>query len=102
MFYHVVYFWLINDLTAEQRTDFLRGLRTLPSVATIQRAHIGVPAATDREVIDSSYSYALICEFVDKAAQDTYLNHPIHLQFVQDCAQYWTRVQVYDSEAILL
>jgi hypothetical protein len=91
-----VYFWLKDELTPAQRADFERGVRTLPAVETIGRAHIGLPAATDRPVIDSSYAYALVFEFADKAAQDAYQIHPIHLQFVQDCEQYWTRVQVYD------
>lgn len=96
MFIHAVYFWLKEDITAEERETFLRGLRTLPTVDTIQRAHIGVPAETNRPVIDRSYAYALVFEFADKAAQDAYQVHPIHLQFVKDCEQYWTRVQVYD------
>ncbi len=100
MFIHAVYFWLKQDLTLEQQADFLRGLRTLPAVETIYRGHIGIPAKTERDVIDSSYDYALVCEFADQTAQDAYQVHPIHLQFVQDCAQYWTRVQVFDSEEL--
>lgn len=97
MFIHAVYFWLKDDLTDEQRADFARGVRTLPAVEAITRAHIGVPAPTNRPVIDSSYAYALILEFADQAQHDAYQQHPIHLQFVKDCGAYWSRVQIYDS-----
>ncbi|HEY3377040.1 MAG TPA: Dabb family protein [Armatimonadota bacterium] len=97
MFLHAVYFWLKDDLTTAQRADFARGVHTLPAIPVVSRAHIGEPAATNRPVIDSSYSYALVLEFADQAAQDSYQEHPVHLQFVQDCHEYWTRVQIYDS-----
>jgi hypothetical protein len=99
MFIHSVYFWLRDDLTAEERTDFRRGVETLKTVPSVKFMDIGTPANTDRPVIDNTYSVAEIAVFDDKAAQDIYQNHPIHLQFVEDCARYWTRVLVYDVEA---
>lgn len=100
MFIHSVYFWLKEDISDAERAEFLRGAQLLLGVDTIVRGHIGTPATTRRVVIDSSYDYALVFEFADQAGQDTYQEHPIHLQFVADCAQYWTRVLVYDSVAI--
>ncbi len=100
MFIHSVYFWLKENLSEAERADFVRGAQSLLGVDTIVRGHIGVPAATRRAVIDSSYDFALVFEFADQAGQDTYQEHPIHLQFVADCAVYWTRVQVYDSVAL--
>ncbi len=99
MFIHSVYFWLKENLSDAERADFLRGVQSLLGVDTIVRGHIGTPAATRRVVIDSSYDYALVFEFTDQAEQDVYQEHPIHLQFVADCAKYWARVQVYDSVA---
>lgn len=97
MFMHAVYFWLKDELTPEQHAAFERGVRTLPTITEIAHAHIGTPAPTNRPVIDRSYSYALILEFANKASQDIYQEHPIHLKFVQDFGDYWTRVQIYDS-----
>ena len=97
MFMHAVYFWLQENLPAEQLADFERGLHTLPTITEISRAHIGKPAPTDRPVIDNSYSYALILEFTDQARHDRYQEHPVHQQFVKDCSNYWVRVQIYDS-----
>ena len=58
---------------------------------------IGVPAATDRPVIDRSYTFALIVIFDDLAGHDAYQVHPIHGAFVDTFNTYWTKVQIYDS-----
>ncbi|MHB9129495.1 MAG: Dabb family protein [Armatimonadota bacterium] len=100
MFIHAVYFWLKEDLTSDEREAFVRGLQSLAAIEEIVRLHIGIPAATDRPVIDRTYSYALIVEFASPAGQDAYQGHPLHTRFVQECAQYWTRVQIYDSVSV--
>jgi hypothetical protein len=97
MFMHVVYFWLREDLTDENLSQFVSHLHSLTDIETVVNGHVGTPAGTDRPVIDSSYSYALILEFADRADQDAYQVDPAHLQFVADCGDFWTRVQVYDS-----
>ncbi len=96
-FVHSVYFWLRPDLSTEQREAFVRGLRALRGIETVQYGWIGVPAATDRPVIDRSYSHALILVFADAAGQETYQVHPVHDRFREEFAGFWTRVLIYDS-----
>jgi hypothetical protein len=99
MLYHCVYFWLKPELTADQRADFRRGVETLAKIATIEKAEVGVPAATERRpVIDASYDVALIVVCKDVAAQNAYQVDPLHLAFVEKYKGFWTRVQIYDSE----
>ncbi len=99
MLVHSVFFWLKPDLTAEQRADFDRGVATLANIAAVEKVYIGKPARTEkRPVIDDSYSCALTVLLKDVAAHDAYQVDPIHLKFVADCKEYWTRVQIYDAE----
>src|SRR5664279_5242367 len=97
VFIHHVYFWLEEPRNVEHRQLLIQGLRKLSSVSTIQRFHIGEPANTSRDVIDSSYSVSWILIFKDAADQDSYQVDPIHLRFVDECKHLWSRVQVYDS-----
>ncbi|MDB5240049.1 MAG: stress responsive alpha-beta barrel protein, partial [Spirosoma sp.] len=32
-----------------------------------------------------------------RAAHDAYQVHPVHLEFVAECAHLWNRVQIYDA-----
>lgn len=97
-FVHVVYFWLKEDLSDEDRKQFEEeGLGTLATCPTIQKVFYGPPAMTPRDVVDNSYSYAWICHFKNKEDQDAYQVEPIHLKFIEDYSSMWTKVQVYDN-----
>lgn len=96
-FVHSVYFWLRPDLSAEQRETFVRGLESLRGIDNVRHGWIGVPAATDRPIIDRSYSYALTLVFANDAEQEAYQVHPVHDRFREECGSFWTRVQIYDS-----
>jgi hypothetical protein len=97
MFVHHVYFWLKNAGSQEDQAHLLKGLQSLKKIETIKMSHIGVPADTNREVIDTSYQFSLMLIFDNRKDQDTYQNHPVHLKFVEDCSNLWTKVIVYDS-----
>lgn len=97
MFVHHVYFWLKNPQSIEDKAKLVAGLEKLSKVKNIDMFHIGQPAGTNREVIDTSYSVSWLLIFKDKAAQDAYQVDPIHLKFVEECAPLWQKVVVYDS-----
>lgn len=100
VFIHHVYFWLKNPGSAADKEQLLAGLKKLSAVSTIKSFHIGTPAATRRDVIDSSYSVSWCLFFANKADQDSYQTDPIHLNFVKECSSLWTKVIVYDAEDI--
>ncbi|WP_128548300.1 Dabb family protein [Larkinella soli] len=97
MFVHHVYFWMKNPDSKEDRARLLKGLQTLPTIEVIKTAHIGVPADTNRPVIDTTYQFSLLLVFNNRKDQDIYQTHPTHLKFVEDCSGLWTKVTVYDS-----
>ena len=97
MFVHHVYFWLNNPDSNEDRAALIAGLRKLSKVGTIRQFHIGVPAATNRGVIDNSYAVSWMLIFDTPEDQDSYQVDPIHLQFVKECSPLWNKVVVYDT-----
>lgn len=100
-FMHVVFFWLKEPENPTAKEKFERELKTLAeNVEVIKSAHIGTPAPTDRPVIDGTYSYSLILGFENKADEEIYQKHPVHLKFIENASDLWDKVVVYDSESI--
>ena len=98
MFVHAVYFWLRPDLSAEQKDTFLRLARSLSTeIEVVKHGFLGVPAPTNRPIIERSYNYALTLIFDDKEGHDAYQVHPVHDRFRTECAPFWTAVRIYDS-----
>ena len=96
-FVHHVYFWLNNPDSKEDLEQLVAGLHSLTQIKEIKSYHIGIPAATNRAVIDGSYSISWLNIFNSPEDQEKYQNHPIHLAFVENCSSLWQKVQVYDS-----
>jgi hypothetical protein len=99
MFSHVVIFWTKPEnpnATAELLAGADKYLRPIPGVLSY---HVGRMAPSHRPVVDQSYQVALNLVFADKASQDAYQVHPLHLEFVEkafkpNCA----KVVIYDFE----
>lgn len=97
MFCHSVYFWLRDDLSPTELTTFQDGIDSLRRIETVQHGFIGVPAATDRAIIERGYSHALVLLFADSEAHDAYQVHPVHDAFRRNCATFWSRIVIYDA-----
>ena len=97
MFSHVVIFWTKSD-RPEAVEELLAGaekyLRPCPGVL---HYHCGQMVGSHRDVVDQSYQVALNLVFEDKAAQDAYQEHPLHVEFVEKVFKpNCERVLVYD------
>jgi Stress responsive A/B Barrel Domain len=97
MFVHSVYFWLKPNLTPEQLSLFVERATALTTLPSVKHGWVGKPAATDRPVIDRTYSYGLVVVFDDEAGHDAYQVHPIHDAF-RELHDMWTAVKIYDFE----
>ena len=100
MFSHVVIFWTKPDVP-EATERLLAGaekyLRPCPGVV---HYHCGQMADSHRDVVDQSYQVALNLVFEDRAAQDAYQEHPLHVEFVENIFKpNCERVVVYDFES---
>ena len=99
-FIHHVFFWLKNPESNLDFEQLAEGLKKLSKVKTIQKFHIGKPASTRRDVIESGYSISWILFFKSKEDHDSYQADPIHLKFIDQCTHLWSRVVVYDTVSI--
>ncbi len=97
LFIHHVYFWLRHPENQEDHSALQAGLQALSKVPSIQQFHIGVPANTHRDVIETSYQFSWLAIFPTQEAQDEYQSDPIHLHFVATCQHLWKKVTVFDS-----
>jgi hypothetical protein len=96
-FFHMVFFWLIND-SQEVEKQFLKELKSfVAQVEEIKKVHIGPPANTDRDVIDNTYSFSLVVTFDSKKEHDIYQSHAAHIKFIENASSLWKKVLVYDS-----
>lgn len=96
-FVHVVFFWLKQE-SSENKKRFLKELmKFVDNMDVIKSKHVGTPANTDREVIDSSYSFCLVAVFDSKKEHDIYQEHPLHKKFIENASDLWEKVLVYDS-----
>ena len=97
-FVHTVFFWFKEPNNKTARATFEASLsKFISNSAYVLTAHIGTPAATNRPVIDSSYTYCYVATFENAADQDAYQTEPPHLVFIEACKDFWAKVQVYDS-----
>jgi hypothetical protein len=96
MHIHNVYFWLKDGLGETAEGEFEDGLALLTSDENVVSGYFGKPAGSDRDVVDSSYSYGLVLIFPDTAAHDRYQVGEAHLQFLEANMEKWTKVVVYD------
>ncbi len=97
-FIHIVYFYLPEGAPSDTAQKLAEGCKKyLPGIPGVVRLAVGYPAGTPRAVVDNSYGVALVVEYADSAAHDVYQDHPLHLEFIAENKQYWSRVQVYDS-----
>lgn len=99
MLVHSVFFYLEPGLSPEQKTQFHRAVETLADIQSATAVYVGTPADTpDRPVIDTSYDVGLTVILENLEAHDAYQDDPIHLKFIEENNQFWTKVVIYDAD----
>lgn len=96
IFIHHVFFWL-KENNNENYKQLINGLKKLASAEMIKQFHIGIPADTNRDVVENTYSVSWMIFFDNAADQEAYQVDPIHLKFVDECSHLWNKVTVFDS-----
>ena len=98
-FIHHVFFWL-KENNSDNQQQLIEGLKKLSHAPTIKDFHIGKPANTNRNVIDTSYSASWLLLFENAEDQEIYQTDPIHLKFIDECSHLWSKVVVYDTLSV--
>lgn len=98
-FYHCVHFWLRDDLDETRRAAFYVALKGIAASPNVQSCRVGLPAGTDRPVVDNSFDAQLLCVFASKAEHDAYqsADDAIHTAFIEGFKDCWTKVLIYDT-----
>lgn len=98
-FYHSVHFWLRHDLSDERRDAFFAGLHGLAKSPNVESCRVGLPAGTDRPVVDNSFDAQLLCVFASQEKHDAYQSpdDELHTAFINDFKDCWARVLIYDT-----
>ncbi|MGB5435407.1 MAG: Dabb family protein [Maribacter sp.] len=100
-FAHTVYFWLQNPDSQEDRTAFETSLQKfMDHSAYAKTKYIGISPKPSRDVVDGSFTYALIVTFESAEAQQKYQDEAAHKLFIEESSHLWTKVIVYDSTGI--
>ncbi len=97
IFIHHVYFFLKETGNEEHKAQLIEGLNKLSAAASIQQFHVGLPADTNRSVIEKGYAVSWLLLFANGEDQASYQVDPIHLKFVEECSHLWEKVIVYDT-----
>jgi hypothetical protein len=58
---------------------------------------MGIPANTNHDIIDNSYSVSLLLLFKSKEGHDNYQTDAIYLKFIEECSHLWKKVVIYDT-----
>jgi hypothetical protein len=97
-FLHSVYFWLEKPNNVNDREAFENHLtKFIDKSLYVKSKFIGTVAPSERDVVDSSYTYALVLTFASKEDQDKYQTEPVHLKFIEDAQHLWKKVVIYDA-----
>lgn len=99
MLSHVVIFWTKPEVPGAAAAVLAGAEKYLRPIPLVKSFHAGRMAPSPREVVDQSYQVARHLQFEDKAAEEAYQGHPLHLDFVEksfkpNCA----RAVIYDFE----
>lgn len=95
---HTVFFWLPEETTDERRKEFEQALIDLSKVPSIAKFYWGPPAETvSRDVVDSSYDYAINVFFKSVEAEAEYQVDPLHKKFVEEQKEIFEKVVVYNN-----
>jgi len=95
-FIHHVFFWL-KENNESNRKELIEGLQKLSAAKSIKEFHIGIPANTNRDVIENTYSVSWTLFFDNDKDQESYQVDLIHLDFVKECSHLWKKVTVFDT-----
>ena len=99
MLSHIVLFWLNENISVSQRSDYRKGLETLGTIDCTKGVYIGTPAETgDRPVIDKTYDFAITVLFESIQDHNTYQTHPVHQEFLKQFGRLCKNLRVYDYE----
>lgn len=95
--HHIVLMWQKLPGNPTHRKQLIEASRKFADIPGVKSVSAGSAVLSDRDLVDDSFDVAVVLSFEDKAALQTYLDHPDHLQAVTDTLQPLVeKIVVYD------
>lgn len=79
---HLVMVWLKPEVTARQTAEIMSAAQQLSAIPGVIRVQSGLPVLSERSVVDDSFSFGINISLNDASTIDSYLDHPIHIKYV--------------------
>jgi hypothetical protein len=95
---HNVIFYLKKDAPKDEVEKLIQDShKLLGKIPTVRGLWAGRPAekATPKVAV-TDYAVGLLVLFDDYAGLQTYLDHPLHTEYLEKHGKHWERVSVYD------
>ena len=96
-FTHHVFFYLKNPGNTTDRDALMAGLKKMAAISLIREYQIGLPAPSERSVVDNSWSVSWLNVFDSAEDEAAYQVHPLHDEFVEKCKHLWEKVVVFNA-----
>jgi len=94
---HIVIIWLKQPGIEDAQDTIIKASQALKTIPGVLALKSGKAVPSPRNIVDSSFDVALIISFIDQAALDAYLTHPVHLQLLEETMKPLVdRIRVYD------
>jgi ABC-type sugar transport system substrate-binding protein len=94
---HIVIIWLKQPGLDDAQDTIIKASQALKTIPGVLALKSGKAVPSPRNIVDSSFDVALIISFIDQAALDAYLTHPVHLQLLEETMKPLVdRIRVYD------
>jgi hypothetical protein len=79
---HIILVWFKADTTPEEVAAIMQATQKLTQLPQVQSLQIGSAIASERKIVDDSFSLGIYMYFANQQDMDSYLSHPQHLELV--------------------
>ncbi len=94
---HIVIIWLKQPGNVNAQDKIIKASQELKAIPGVITLRSGKMVPSQRKVVDSSYDIALIVSFINRAALDAYLVHPVHVNLLEKTMKpLIKKIKVYD------
>ena len=80
---HVVVVWLNDGLNDEAISEIINKTHILSDIAAVRELQIGRPIASERDIVDDSFTFAISVTFENAADMKVYAVDKSHLNYVK-------------------
>jgi len=94
---HIALVWLAESAPEGTAQVMIEEAALLAQIPGVQDLKAGPPESSERAVVDDSFAVGISLRFKSREALESYLAHPLHVQYVgRYLKPFSSKLQVYD------